>query len=97
MKVQCKNCIPKEGLEIPEFTQSDKKRLIEMNLESSIKAVKLLIDDFKLRHRDAKYVVAHINERYGKCNRCNFDKLDGEYLNCPKCGALNFNWTVTNK
>ena len=94
MKVQCKNCLSKEELEIPDFTQLDKKSLYDMKLESSIKAVKLLIDDFKLSHRDAKYVVAHINERYGKCNRCNFDKLDREYLNCPKCGALNFNWKI---
>lgn len=94
MKVQCKKCLPKEGIDVPEFNQLDKKRLSELKLESPMKAIKLLIDDFKLSHRDAKYIVLHMNKLYGKCNRCNFDKLDREYLNCPKCGALNFNWNL---
>ena len=82
----------KEGIEVPEFSQTDKPKLLELKLKSSIKAVKCLIDDYKLSHGNAKYVVYHINERYGKCSRCDFNNLDGEYLNCLKCGALNFNW-----
>jgi hypothetical protein len=92
MKVQCKNCLPKEGIEVPEFSQFDKNRLLEMKFESPIKTVKCLIDDYKLSHRDAKYIVTHINESSGKCNHCSFSKLDREYIICPKCGALNFNW-----
>ena len=97
MKVRCKNCLPTEGVEVPDFTQSDKKKLSDLILESSIKAVKILIDDFKLNPRDAKYIVTHINKKYGKCNQCNFDKLDREYMNCPKCGALNFNWITDSR
>lgn len=96
MKVQCKNCLPKEGIEIPDFTQSDKNRMSEMKLESPIKTVKCLMDDYGLSHRDAKYIVTHINETYGKCNRCDFNNLDREYLTCPKCGAMNFNWNLKN-
>ncbi|NOU62277.1 hypothetical protein [Marinifilum caeruleilacunae] len=84
--------MPKEGIDIPEFTQSDKNRLIKMKQESPIKTVKCLMDDYKLSHHESKYITKHINETYGKCNRCNFDKLDRENLICPKCGALNLNW-----
>jgi hypothetical protein len=97
MKVQCKNCLPKEGIDIPEFTQTDKNRLLEMKLESPIKNVKFLMDDYKLSHLESKYISTHINDTYGKCSRCDFDNLDQEYLNCPKCGALNFNWVIDSK
>lgn len=97
MKVQCKNCLPKEGIEIPEFTQLDKNRLLVMKRESPIKTVKYLMDNFKLTHLDSKYITTHINESYRKCNRCDFNELGKEYLNCPKCGVLNFNWEITNK
>ena len=96
MKVQCKNCLPKEGIEIPEFTESDKNRLSKIKKESSIKTVKYLMDNYKLTHLDSKYITTHINENHGKCNRCNFSELDQEYLNCAKCGALNFNWKVND-
>jgi Zn finger protein HypA/HybF involved in hydrogenase expression len=96
MKVQCKNCLPKEGINIPEFSPSDKNRLIKMKLESPLKTVKYLMDNLKLNHLESKYITAHINETYGKCNRCNFDNLERENLNCPKCGALNLNWKMDN-
>lgn len=94
MKVQCKNCLPKEGIEVPEFGRSDKIRLSKMKLDSPIKTVKCLMDDYKLSHLESKYITTHINESYGKCNRCDFNKLNEEYLSCPKCGALNFNWKI---
>ncbi|KXX69121.1 hypothetical protein [Flammeovirga sp. SJP92] len=94
MKVQCKNCLPKEGIEVPDFTQSEKTRLLKMKRESTIKTIKCLIDDYKLSHLESKYIALHMNEDYGKCNRCNYNELDQEYLNCPKCGALNLNWQI---
>ncbi|MBD0404491.1 hypothetical protein [Flammeovirga sp. EKP202] len=97
MKVKCKHCLPKEGIEVPAFSLSDKNRLFEIKQESSIKTVKFLMDNYKLSHLESKYITAHINDRYGKCNRCSFNDLVDEYVNCPKCGALNFNWKVTNK
>ncbi len=97
MKVQCKNCLPKEGIEVPEFTQSDKNRLSEMKEESPIKTVKCLMEDYGLSHLESKYITTHINKIYGKCNCCDFNELDQEYLNCPKCGALNFNWKIDNE
>ncbi len=92
MIVRCKNCLPKEGVEVPDFAISEKNKLAELIVQSPLHTTKYIIDNFKLSHRDAKYIVTHINRIYGQCNRCNFDTLDEEYINCPKCGALNFNW-----
>ena len=92
MIVKCKNCLPKDGIEIPDFNQSEKNNLVELTIRSPIQSAKFIIDNFNLSHRDAKYIVTHTNITYGHCNRCAFDKLDEEYIKCPKCGALNFNW-----
>jgi hypothetical protein len=92
MKVQCKHCLPREGIDIPNFKQSEKAGLLELAIQSPILCIKYIIDNFKLNHQYAKYIATHINKNYGKCNRCDFDKLDKEYVTCPKCGALNFNW-----
>jgi hypothetical protein len=92
MKLKCKNCSPKERIDIPEFSQPDKNRLSEMKQDSPIKTVKYLMDNYKFSHLESKYITNHINKCHGKCNRCDFNELDREYLNCPKCGALNFNW-----
>lgn len=84
--------MPKEGIEIPDFNHSEKNKLSELTIQSPIKSVKYIIDNYTISHGDAKYIVTHINKTYGQCNRCAFDKLDGEYIKCPKCGSLNFNW-----
>lgn len=97
MKVQCKNCLQNEVVDIPDFTQPEKKGLLELNLKSPLHTVKHLIDKFKVSHRDAKYIVTHINTDYGHCKRCAFDNLDGEYIKCPKCDALNFNWKINDQ
>lgn len=94
MKVQCKNCLPKEGIDIPDFIQSDKNVLMKLKLESPIHAVKHIIDSFKVSHLTAKYITIHINLNYGQCNNCIFGHLGKEYIHCPKCGALNFNWKI---
>lgn len=93
MKVQCKNCLPKEGIEIPDFSAAEKEQYRKLKEDSPVRAVKELMDEKSLSHRDAKYIVTHINIEYGHCNRCSFSELDEEYGKCPKCGVLNFNWT----
>ncbi len=92
MKVKCKNCLPSEGIEIPDFKQSQKIKMKELIILSPLRSTKYIIDNFAISHRDAKYIVMHINKTSGHCNRCNFDKLSGDYINFPKCGSLNFNW-----
>ena len=92
MWVKCKNCLPEEGIDVPNFTITDKKLLTETKTKSSISAVKLLMDKYNLTHLESKYIVTHINEKFGSCNRCNYTELDQEYITCPKCKALNLNW-----
>lgn len=92
MKVACKNCLPKEGIQIPSFSQREKEKLWLLKNDSPIRTVKRLIEEHSFSHRDAKFIVTHINIKYGKCNRCKSKNLDREYIECPKCGSLNFNW-----
>ena len=92
MKINCKNCLPKEGIEIPDFTAQEKTAFLEWAEKSRLEAVKNLMREKNLSHLDAKFIVTHINVHYGHCNRCNFNKLQEEYSKCPKCGALNLNW-----
>lgn len=94
MIVKCKKCLPKEGIEVPDFAISEKNKLVELTGRSPIHAAKYIIDNFKLSHRDAKYIVTHISRIYGQCGGCKFDSLEGEYINCPECGALNLNWKM---
>jgi hypothetical protein len=96
MRVHCKYCLPKEGIDLPNFTESDKQRLWQLKFQPPLFAVKELMTVDKMTHRDAKYVVMHINETCGHCNRCSSKDLKGEYINCPTCGALNFNWQVSS-
>ena len=56
-----------------------------------------IIDNYSISHRDAKYIITHINKVYGHCNSCNFDKINEEYINCPKCETLNINWQTENE
>ncbi len=92
MKVACNKCLPPEGIEIPDFTQAEKKKLLELATQSAMLSIKYITDNYAVSYRDAKFMVNHINKIYGHCNRCKFEKLEGEYITCPKCKALNLNW-----
>lgn len=96
MKVKCKNCLPTEGIEIPDFSQSQKIKLKELTMLSPLRSTKYKIDNFAISHRDSKFIATHINKTYGHCSRCKFDNLNEEYMNCPECGILNFNWQTEN-
>lgn len=97
MKAQCKNCLENEVVEIPDFNPAEKKQLLEIYQKSPLHVVKHLVESLKVRHIYAKYIVTHINKNYGCCKRCIYDKLDEEYIKCPKCGALNFNWKINDQ
>jgi hypothetical protein len=92
MKVTCKHCLPKDGIEVPELSQSEKKEILELTIKSPIHSIKYIIDNFNTTLEEAKYIVTHVNTTYGQCNCCNCETLNEEYVNCPKCGAFNFNW-----
>ena len=94
MKRSCSRCSDKE-FEVPDFTPEEKRVLI--NLKKGNRFVELM-EEIKFRYEiqdiEAKFSLMHINRQYGKCNRCNVDYLEGEYVVCPKCRALNFNWKL---
>lgn len=94
MRVKCKNCLPKEGIDLPEFSLADKRLLTETKIESPVKVINLLMVNYKLPMLESKYITLHINEKYGECNRCKYDAMDQENMTCPKCKALNLNWKV---
>ena len=94
MKRNCPKCSDRE-FEVPEYTLEQKKRL--SNLKANKKLGELITEIESLHNIksiDAKFNFMHINAKYGKCNRCKVDNLKEEYVNCPKCKALNFNWKV---
>ncbi len=86
--------MPVEGIDVPDFSMDEKKHFSELKEKSPVNAVKKLMEKMGVNQRDAKYIVTHINVKYGQCNRCRFNTLDREYIKCPNCGALNFNWTI---
>jgi hypothetical protein len=91
MKMNCKKC----GNEINElnFTEEQKFEILGMvKQDLKLFAVKKIIDDFGFSNKDAKIIVTHINSEYGKCNRCNNNELNSENIECPKCGAFNYNF-----
>ncbi len=94
MRIKCPKCLPIEGVEIPNFTINEKQKITRLVNDSPITAVRFLNTDFKLSLTVAKFIVSHINEVHDKCKRCDFNNLESEYANCPKCGSLNLNWML---
>ncbi|WP_282043428.1 hypothetical protein [Winogradskyella flava] len=90
MKLNCKKC----GNEINKLNLNEVQRfeilgMIQQDLK--LFAIKKLIDDFGFNHKEAKVIVTHINSKNGKCQRCDYDELENENAECPKCGAFNYN------
>lgn len=84
---KCKN-------EIPDLNLTEEARLKLYGLiyqDLKLFAVKQLMDEEKIAHREAKIIVDHLNKKHGKCGRCDYDGLDEESIECPKCGAFNYN------
>jgi hypothetical protein len=45
-------------VEIPDITQFEKEGLLELYLKSPLHTIKHFIENFKVSHRDAKYIIA---------------------------------------
>jgi len=93
MKTVCKRCCS----EIKDLNFSEEQKLeiwglINQNLKLS--AVKKLIDNYQLSHKESKIIVAHLNKDFGKCHGCNFEDLTEENIECPKCKAFNYNLKI---
>lgn len=94
MKLSCQRCHPNMFFEIPHFSIEEKINLQQNNAISPLLTVKMLLDVHQTSHKDAKFIVQHMNKQYNHCNRCNSSLDTTEYTTCGKCGALNFNWNV---
>lgn len=85
----CKKCTN----EIPELNFSEEQLLEIRSLaahELKIFLVSRLLEQ-GVSHWDAKIIADHLNPKNGECLRCDFDELEGEHVECPECGAFNYN------
>ncbi|BDS13039.1 hypothetical protein [Aureispira anguillae] len=93
MSLTCKQC----GSKIIQFDFSEEQKLEIWELiaqDYRLSAVKKIKDEYLWNHKDAKIIVAHFNKDFGKCHRCEYDKLEGENTDCPKCKAFNYNLKI---
>ncbi len=93
-----KSCIRCSGkkYEVPEFTIEEKILLTELKRQNKFFEVSEKIKSlYNIENLDAKFSMMHINKLFGKCNRCKVDYLEDEYVTCPKCKSLNFNWKLS--
>jgi predicted Zn-ribbon and HTH transcriptional regulator len=86
--VRCDNLIPDLVL------KSNEKEILSnfVRSDKNIHAVRFLIEAKKVSHRESKIYVDHITPAFGKCVRCEYDKLSLELQVCPKCNSANINW-----
>lgn len=50
-----------------------------------MQAIKYLKSEFSLSLLETKFILLHINQKHNKCNRCNYEHLNKEYVICPIC------------
>lgn len=86
----CARC--KTDIKIPVLTAGQKKELGTIREKIGMGSTLARIREItSLDPRNSKILAIHINEA-GHCNRCNYDKLQGENQICPKCKSFNLNW-----
>ena len=88
--MKCKNC----GNDIKKLNFTDELKfeiigLIKQDLK--LFAVKKLMDKSGVNQKEAEIIVKHFNSEHGKCQQCDFDRLENQNAECPKCGAFNYN------
>lgn len=94
LKVRCENCIPKDGVELPNFSDNQKRDLVLTKRSHTIRVIKKLRNDFQLKNVEAKYIGIHITMNHGECHKCLSNIGNCENINCENCGALNYNWLI---
>lgn len=93
MNRNCCRC----GNEIVELKLSDEQAIEIWGLQSQdlkLFIVKKLKDEFGYSHKESKIIMDHLNPKKGKCQRCYYDQLEGENVDCPKCKAFNYNMDI---
>lgn len=94
MKISCQRCNPNEAFYVPNFSEKEKQKLQHLNSSSPLHAVKEIKDSHNISHKDAKFIISHLNKQYNTCHRCEKSLNGHEYTTCTICGSLNFNWNV---
>ncbi|MCF2875707.1 MULTISPECIES: hypothetical protein [unclassified Tenacibaculum] len=90
MKLYCRKCKNEiSELNLSEDQKNEVFRLIRYG--SKLLAIKHLMNKHNFNHKEAKIIITHLNPEYGKCQRCNFEGLKTQNIDCPKCGAFNYN------
>jgi len=90
--MNCKRC----NSDIPIINLSEEGLLNLWGLitqDLKIVATQQLIKTENYSHKEAKQIIAHFNSIYGSCHRCNYEELVGDFIECPKCKAFNYNIT----
>lgn len=85
---KCSNDIPE--LLFPEEVLLEMQSLAAQELKLFMVKM-LLMDELGVSHKDAKVIADHLNPKHGICLRCDFDELKGQNVECPECGAFNYN------
>jgi predicted Zn-ribbon and HTH transcriptional regulator len=79
-------------IKLPPLTMEQKKEIKAIRERQGMGSVLERIRKItELDLRDSKILAIDVNEA-GHCNRCNYDKLQGENQICPKCKSFNLNW-----
>ncbi len=87
----------KSEIRIPRLEEEQKYKVWGCILEEMpIWGIKFLRDYTTLNAIEAKKLLSHINKDFGKCSRCDYDKLNEENVECPRCNVLNLNWNLHN-
>jgi predicted Zn-ribbon and HTH transcriptional regulator len=87
---RCARC--KTDIRIPSLTTDQKKEIKTARKKQGMGSTLAKIREItNLDLRDSKALVIHIYEA-GHCNRCTYDKLQGENQICPRCKSFNLNW-----
>ncbi len=89
MNRTCLKC----GNEIIDLKLSDEQSVELWGLQSQ--NLKLFIiqklKEFGYSHNESKIIMDHLNPEIGKCFRCNYEGLEGDHVDCPKCKSFNYN------
>ena len=93
MELSCKRC----GNEIKLLNFSEKMKLEILGMiiqDKKLFAVKKMMEEHNISHKDAKIITTHINKDFGKCHSCGFENLQEENVTCPKCKSFNYNLKI---
>lgn len=90
MRIYCKKC--KEEIVKLLLTEKQKLDIYALRQNNSVLSLeKKLINDFNLNKNEANTIISHLNKRHGCCVVCEAETLNGEFTECPDCGAFNYN------